>query len=148
VQAPVFSIHRCGPTRPMVQRAGVAAVEFAVIAPLLFLVVLGIIEFGRAMMTLEVLNNAARSGCRVGVLSGSDNNAINAAVTNSLAAGSMSGATTTVQVNGVQADASTAVTGDTITVSISISANSVSWLPVSQFLSGRTLSGAVSMRRE
>jgi Flp pilus assembly protein TadG len=137
----------CNRSRPR-GRSATAAVEFAVVAPLLFTVALGIIEFGRAMMVLEVLNNAARSGCRVGVLSGSDNNAINTAVTNSLAGSSVSGTTTTILVNGSPVDVSTANTGDTISVSVAVPADSVSWLPVTHFLTGKTLSGSVAMRRE
>src|SRR5262245_5200786 len=112
------------------------------------MVVLGIIEFGRAMMVLEVLSDAARSGCRVATLSGSDNSAVNAAVTSALTSGSVSGATTTIDVNGAQTNVSTASTGDAITVSVSVPADSVSWLPVQRYLTGRTLSGSVTMRRE
>src|SRR5262245_58450199 len=51
------------------ERRGVAAVEFAVMATLLFTLVFGMIEVGRGMMVAEMLNNAARNGCRVAVLS-------------------------------------------------------------------------------
>jgi Flp pilus assembly protein TadG len=40
-------------------------VEFALVAPLLFLLVLGITEFGRAWMTRNVLTGAAREAVRV-----------------------------------------------------------------------------------
>ena len=40
-----------------VSRRGVAAVEFALVAPVFFLVVLGIIEFGRMAMVQQVLAN-------------------------------------------------------------------------------------------
>jgi Flp pilus assembly protein TadG len=129
-------------------RKGTAALEFAIVAPLLFTVVLGIVEFGRAMMVLELLNNSARSGCRVGVLSGSDNNAVNTAVTNSMSGSGISNPTITVQVNGTTADVSTAQSGDTVAVTVSVSADSTSWLPALQFLTGKTLSGNVAMRKE
>jgi Flp pilus assembly protein TadG len=130
------------------ERTAAAAVEFAVVAPVLFTVVLGIIEFGRAMMVLELLNNAARSGCRVGTLSGANNNAINTAITNSLAGSGITNTTTTILVNGTQADVSTASTGDMISVSIAVLSDNVSWLPVEHWLNGRNLSGTVVMRRE
>ena len=41
-------------------RRGVAAVEFAVVAPVFFLLVAGVIEFGRAMMVESILANAAQ----------------------------------------------------------------------------------------
>src|SRR5947209_7170254 len=57
--------------RRRARRYGAAAVEMAFIAPVLFTLVLGIIEFGRVMMVEEVLNNAAREACRKAVLEGS-----------------------------------------------------------------------------
>jgi Flp pilus assembly protein TadG len=43
---------------------GVAAVELAIIAPVLFLAMLGMIEMGRAMQVQTALTNAVREGCR------------------------------------------------------------------------------------
>lgn len=48
-------------------------VEMALILPLFLLVVVGIIEFGRAMMVGQLVTNAARHGTRVAVLDGSTN---------------------------------------------------------------------------
>ena len=45
-------------------------VEAAIALPLLLLVVLGIIDFGRLFQRYEVLTNAAREGARVAVLPG------------------------------------------------------------------------------
>jgi Flp pilus assembly protein TadG len=44
---------------------GAVAVEFALLAPLLILLLLGIVEFGRAYNTQISLTNAAREGVRV-----------------------------------------------------------------------------------
>jgi Flp pilus assembly protein TadG len=49
-------------------RAG-AVVEFAVVLPLLLTVLFGIIEYGWVFMVRQTLQNAAREGCRVAVLS-------------------------------------------------------------------------------
>ena len=129
-------------------RHGAAVVEFAVVAPLLFALALGIIEFGRAMMVLELLNNAARAGCRAGVLSGSSNTDVNSAITTALSGSGVNNPSTTIDVNGSQADVATAQTGDTISVTVSVGADAVTWLPVPQFLAGKTLTGIVAMRRE
>lgn len=48
---------------------GAALVEMAIILPLLFLIVFGIFEFGRAMFITNTLNNAARYGARLAVVS-------------------------------------------------------------------------------
>lgn len=39
-------------------------VEAALILPIFFMVVLGIVEFGRAFMICQLLQNSAREGCR------------------------------------------------------------------------------------
>ena len=44
---------------------GAAAVEFALVVPLLFLLALGIAEFGRAYHVQTMLSQAAREGVRV-----------------------------------------------------------------------------------
>jgi Flp pilus assembly protein TadG len=133
---------------PAQPRHGAAVVEFAVVAPLLFALALGIIEFGRAMMVLELLNNAARAGCRAGVLNGSSNTDVNSAITTALTGSGVNSPSTTIDVNGSQADVSTSQTGDTISVTVSVGADAVTWLPVPQFLGGKTLTGIVAMRRE
>ena len=50
------------------RRRGVAAVEFAIVAPIFFMLVIGIIEVGRAMMVQQVLINASRVGARRAVM--------------------------------------------------------------------------------
>lgn len=49
-------------------RKGVAAVEFALVAPVFFLLVLGLVEMGRMLMVQQSLTNAAREGCRMAVM--------------------------------------------------------------------------------
>ncbi len=44
---------------------GAALVEMAIILPILFLIVFGIFEFGRAMYITNTFNNAAREGARL-----------------------------------------------------------------------------------
>lgn len=45
------------------------AVEFALIAPLLIMLVFGIIEIGRFVMVAQMVTGASRQGCRIAVLS-------------------------------------------------------------------------------
>ncbi len=49
-------------------RKGAAAVEFAVVLPLLVMLVFGIIEFSVALFDKAVITNASREGARVGIL--------------------------------------------------------------------------------
>ncbi|HEY5859739.1 MAG TPA: TadE/TadG family type IV pilus assembly protein [Actinomycetota bacterium] len=47
---------------------GAAAIEFALVAPLLFLLVFGIIDFGFGFHAWDASHNAAREGARVGAV--------------------------------------------------------------------------------
>ena len=47
---------------------GVAAVEMALVLPILVVLVLGIIEFGILMFSQQVITNASREGARQGIV--------------------------------------------------------------------------------
>ncbi len=49
---------------------GVAAVEFAIILPVLLLIIFGIIEFGLLLYDKQVITNASREGARAGTVVG------------------------------------------------------------------------------
>lgn len=51
---------------------GQALVEFALLAPVFFLVLFAIIEAGRFMFYYEVLNNATREGARYAIVNGAN----------------------------------------------------------------------------
>jgi len=53
------------------RRRAAAAVEMAVVSPILFTLLLGIMEYGRRFMVYQTLVQAAREGCRTAVLQGS-----------------------------------------------------------------------------
>jgi Flp pilus assembly protein TadG len=52
----------------MRSRSGQAAVEFALVLPLLFVVLFGAVEFGVGMYDKAVLTNASREGARAGIV--------------------------------------------------------------------------------
>ncbi|WP_284754517.1 pilus assembly protein [Arthrobacter sp. efr-133-R2A-120] len=54
---------------PRASERGAVAVEFAILAPLLIMLLLGIMEFGRAYNVQVSLSNAAREGVRVMAIS-------------------------------------------------------------------------------
>jgi Flp pilus assembly protein TadG len=55
---------------------GTALLEMALTLPLMLFVSIGIVEFGRAYQTWQVLTNAAREGARIAVLPGTDDAAV------------------------------------------------------------------------
>ena len=132
---------------PTAPRRAAAAVEFAMVAPLFFLFVLGFIELGRGYMIQHLMTNAARQGCRVAVIEGKATTDVNNAVYAVLNGQGISGDSVTVQVNDVTANDSTAQSGDEITVIVSIPAATVTWVPGAQYLFG-TITGKYTMRRE
>jgi len=126
------------------KRRGAAAVEFALVAPLFFLLVFGMIEFGRMVMVQQVLTNASREGARTAVLDGTTLTDVQQIVGVYLAASGINGATLTT----VPANPATADFGDPVTVTISIPFSAVSWLPTPMYLGAKTLSASSVMRRE
>jgi Flp pilus assembly protein TadG len=119
-------------------------VEFAVVAPVFLLLVFGMIEYGRMVMVQQVITNASREGARVAVLDGSTTASVTSAVTSYLTAGSITGASVTVNPD----PPSNAQYGDPVTVTVSIPFSQVSWLPSPMYLGGTTLTSATVMRRE
>jgi Flp pilus assembly protein TadG len=143
---------RCAPlTRPAARRSGAAVVEMAAIAPVLVALLLGSIEFGRAMMVSNLLTSASREGARVGALPGKSDTDVVATVNDRLSAATINSSTCTIKVyvNGVEANASTAQTGDKVKVAVTAKFGDVSWLPTPWFLSKTTeMRGNAVMRRE
>lgn len=66
---------------------GAALIEMAVTLPLLLLVTMGAVEFGRAYQYWQVLTNAAREGARIAVLPGVNDDAVKDRVTTYMTAG-------------------------------------------------------------
>jgi Flp pilus assembly protein TadG len=52
------------------ERRGQALVEFALVAPIFFLLLFGLIDFGRYVYYVQILNNAAREGARYAIVHG------------------------------------------------------------------------------
>ena len=77
--------------------AGNAAIEFALVFPLLLLIVFGISEFGRALRTVQALNTAAREGARLAAVTAPDQGAVTARVNEVLAAAQVTGSGLTIE---------------------------------------------------
>jgi Flp pilus assembly protein TadG len=75
---------------------GQAIVEFALLIPVLILIVMGIIEFGRIWMTMITLSGAAREGARKAAVTAPSQVEVEAAVTNVLDAAGLGEATITI----------------------------------------------------
>jgi len=70
---------------------GAELIEFAIVVPLLILMLAAIMDFGMMFRTLEAITNAAREGARVGVLPGYANTDITSRVNQYMTATGLSG---------------------------------------------------------
>jgi Flp pilus assembly protein TadG len=137
-------------SRKRSSRRGVAAVEFALVAPIFFTVILAIIEFGRMMMVQEVLINAAREGARVATLPGETDTQVANTVNTYLSNAGLTGC-------GTPGSSSPAVSpllstspasGTELTMTLSISCSTASWLGGSTWFNGKSLSASVTMMKQ
>ncbi|MBI4467962.1 MAG: pilus assembly protein [Acidobacteria bacterium] len=82
---------------------GQSTVELAFAAPIFMLLVIGMIEYGRAMMIHHTITNAAREGARVGAFSGSDAGTVQTAVDKYLNGGGLESAKAQITISGAKA---------------------------------------------
>jgi Flp pilus assembly protein TadG len=135
------------------ERSGSAIVEVAVCFPVFLMILLGIIEFGRAMSVNQLLNTASRIGCRAAILDGSTNTSVSNTVKSSVA--SMVGCnqnSVTVSIaitrgTATVANLSSATTGDTISINTTVPFSTISWA-VGSYLTNSSLRGQCSMIHE
>jgi len=125
------------------QRRGASAVEFAIVAPLFFLLIIGIVEFGRALMVQQILTNASRVGAREAITLSTTQSEVVSAATNYASSTSVPGVNV-----GVSPSPSTAVAGDMVSVTVSIPYSDITWIPAPWFLSSTTLTATSAMRKE
>ncbi len=131
-------------------RRAVAAVELAVVVPILGMLMMGMFELSRAMMVKETLCVAARKGCRTGILRQYGNQDIINDATNIMSdngfgtttfnppsIGSIT-ITVTSPSGATLSDALDAPPGSTVSVQVAIPVSSTSWVP-SHFLSSSSL---------
>ena len=128
------------------QRQGASTVEFAVVAPVFFLLVFGMIEYGRMVMVQQIIVNSAREGCRAAVLDGSTTSGVKTTVITAMASGNITITTSNVTVS--PDPPSNAEFGDPVTVTVTVPFNQVSWLPSPMYLGVKSMTAATTMRRE
>ena len=126
------------------KRRGAAAVEFALVAPLFLLMVMGMIEVGRAIMVQQILTNASREGARRAVLDGATDSEVTTFVNTYLTNASLPAATVTFP----QGNPQDAGFGAPVEVQVSIPFGQVSWVPSPMYLGGQNLTATTVMRRE
>lgn len=138
------------------KRRGAVIVEAAVVLPILLILVLGIIEFGRGMMVVQLLTNGAREGARRGILDGSSNTIVKDHVKTTLSNSigcNPTDVTVAVTLTPDPANSTTgnevadAEPGDLVNIEVSVEYDKVGYI-MGGFLSGKTLKARNTMRHE
>ena len=137
------------------RRRGAAAVETAMIMIPLTMLLFGVFEYGRLLMDWNLLNNAAREGCRYALVNNTDPSVASntqTAVTNFMAGRKSSFTNFTVTVSGTHNGAATPVNnlvaGDMITVTVSGNYSFMNIIPLVPLIPPFTLSSSVTMACE
>jgi Flp pilus assembly protein TadG len=120
-------------------RRGTATVEFAVVLPVILMLLLGIWEVGRMVEVEAILYDAAGVGGRTASIGLNSATQVQAAVTNYLTLAGVPTQNATVTVSDLTnagTDPTAATTLDQIQVSVSIPFSAVRWSASSMFLPG------------
>src|SRR5262249_7794819 len=114
------------------RRVGATTVEFALVAPILFTLMFGIIEFARVSQVSNAIAYAAYSGCRQGIITGGTASAVTAATQKVLTTFGITGATISVSPSSI----TSLTTAVTVTVQVPMDKNS--WV-AAVFTSGQKI---------
>lgn len=106
-------------------RLGAAAVEFAIIAPLMMTFTFGLVEVGRLTMVKSQAIQATREGARLAVLPNAQSSQVIDKVNNALGVLSINSAVVELEPSIL----ATATPGSYVTVRVRIDPTSVSWIP-------------------
>ena len=127
---------------------GAALVEFAILAPLLLLLVVGIVEFGWLFGQFNDVRHGAREGARFAAVDGGDNAAIRLRVCNAMEGLSAGISQLTVQLNPDGDGDGDIFIGEPATIEVVATIDSLTSVPfISAFLPP-TLTSGVEFRLE
>ncbi|OYP38401.1 TadE/TadG family type IV pilus assembly protein [Rhodopirellula sp. MGV] len=125
-------------------RRGTAAVEFALIVPLMLIFTFGLIEMSRISIIKETIIQASREGARVGIRPTASSYDVQTRINEELQIMNISGANITVTPTSLH----TAEPGDEVSVKIEIPISEVSLVPGFFNFDGVDIVAETVMRRE
>lgn len=134
------------------ERRGAAAVETAVVLLLVAMFFFAIFEYGRLLMDWNVLNNAAREGCRYALVNNTDSTIdakVQTLVKQTMAGRESSFNTFTVTLSGTSKGVATPVNnlvpGDLITVTVSGEYKFMNIIPFAPMPNSYQISSSITM---
>ena len=128
-------------TRKSENRRGVAAVEFALVVPILFLLFFAALEFTRVAMIRHTADNAVYEACRVGIIPGATRDEVRQRAIDVLSTIGVSDVTVSVEPDSIDRNT------DEIRVSVQIELDANSYVPP-HFFQGDSVTRELTLRRE
>ena len=126
-------------------------VEFALIAPLLFLLILVLIEMSRANMAMHSLQEAAREGCRTAILSNTSTEDVQNKMNAILISAGIPPDRVDIDITNLAGNSINPGDADQwepVTVTVSAAYNDLNWVPVPRYFGGLQLSASITLPRE
>lgn len=143
-----ISHHRA--RRGRCRRRGAVAFEFAMVLPIFILAMIGIIEFGRAVMVQQILVNAAREGTRRAIVPGATDSAVTTLVDDYLVNATLGAEGRQVQIvdaDGNPVSLADVNSHDVVAVRVTVPYNEVG-VGIGSYFSDTTMGALVQMRKE
>jgi Flp pilus assembly protein TadG len=133
-------------------RRGAVAAETALVLTPVITLIFGVFEFSRLLMAWNLLDNAARQGCRYAVVNNTDptiSTDVQTTVTSSMAGQTSAFSNFTVSVTGTHQGVATPVSnltaGDMVTVTVSGTYHFMNIIPLIKLPTSFTITSAVIM---
>ena len=133
--------------RPLttVRRRGLALIEAALLIPLLLTLLIGLLEYGWLFFKFQQVNGAARHGARIGVVAGSSQAGVQAAIDQMMADSGLAGSGYAVTYS---SDPGAMLPGDTLTVTVTVSYTNIELTGFPLIPVPANLVGSTSMVKE
>lgn len=120
--------------------------ETALVLPIFFMLVLGVIEFSSLGLTSQLLTSAAHSACRVAVINNHTQAEVLSTAQSILQGGGIRSSSYTLVT--FPSDVTTARLGEPVTVTISVPFKQVSWISSSFFLGSTIIRSSATLSSE
>ena len=125
-------------------RRGVAAVELAIVGSLLFMLLIGLVNYGLIFLRAQEITLAARAGARAAVVVDATNASVNAMIDAIMDKAGIE----TYSVDLSPDDVSTVSPGDTVRVQVTVETSNLALIDSNILPIPAQLSGAASMAKE
>jgi Flp pilus assembly protein TadG len=141
--------HSIDRSRRKSRRQAATVVEMAVVMPVFFMLVFGLVEFSRVMMVRQALTDAARAGCRKAVVATTTNaQQAETVVRDQLRAFmSSAGDESKCRISISPSDFSNIQRGTEITTTVEVNCADVSWIRLG-YMDKQTFRSQAKMKRE